>query len=138
MEHTKKFDTFTKFAEADAVQLESPEKEWLDQVYEKIETKMQWVSEKSKDKIPYLTINGTHDDRGDLSKEWRIDDGLNWWTNGFWGGICGCCIRHQARSVTLKLHESLRKRWMPALMVITAYIMMLVLCGDRLRQQIMI
>ena len=78
MEHTKKFDTFTKFAEADAVQLESPEKEWLDQVYEKIETKMQWVSEKSKDKIPYLTINGTHDDRGDLSKEWRIDDGLNW------------------------------------------------------------
>ena len=87
MEHTKKFDTFTKFAEADAVQLESPEKEWLDQVYEKIETKMQWVSEKSKDKIPYLTINGTHDDRGDLSKEWRIDDGLNWWTNGFWGGI---------------------------------------------------
>ena len=136
MEHTKKFDTFTKFAEADAVQLESPEKEWLDQVYEKIETKMQWVSEKSKDKIPYLTINGTHDDRGDLSKEWRIDDGLNWWTNGFWGGILW--MLYQARSVTLKLHESLRKRWMPALMVITAYIMMLVLCGDRLRQQIMI
>jgi len=53
VEHTKKFDTFTKFAEADAVQLESPEKEWLDQVYEKIETKMQWVSEKSKDKIPF-------------------------------------------------------------------------------------
>ena len=87
MEHTKKFDALTKFAEADAVQLESTEKEWLDQVYEKIETKIQWVSEKSKDKIPYLTINGTHDDRSDLSKEWRADDGLNWWTNGFWGGI---------------------------------------------------
>ena len=86
-EHTKKFDELTKFAEADAVQLESTEKEWLDQVYEKIETKIQWVSEKSKDKIPYLTINGTHDDRSDLSKEWRADDGLNWWTNGFWGGI---------------------------------------------------
>ena len=39
MEHTKKFDALTKFAEADAVQLESTEKEWLDQVYEKIETK---------------------------------------------------------------------------------------------------
>ena len=87
MEHTKKFDALTKFAEADAVQLESTEKEWLDQVYEQIETKIQWVSEKSKDKIPYLTINGTHDDRSDLSKEWRADDGLNWWTNGFWGGI---------------------------------------------------
>ena len=34
MEHTKKFDALTKFAEADAVQLESTEKEWLDQVYE--------------------------------------------------------------------------------------------------------
>ena len=67
--------------------LEPQVQQWIDQVYEKIETKMQWVSEKSKDKIPYLTINGTHDDRSDLSKEWRADDGLNWWTNGFWGGI---------------------------------------------------
>ena len=39
MEHTKKFDTFTKFAEADAVQLRITEKEWLDQVYEKIRNK---------------------------------------------------------------------------------------------------
>jgi len=41
MEHTKKFDTLTKFAEAEAVQLEAPEKEWLDQVYGKIEEKIQ-------------------------------------------------------------------------------------------------
>lgn len=67
--------------------LDQQTKEWLDQVYGKIETKMEWVSEKSKDKIPYLTINGVHDDRGDLSKEWVSNDGLNWWTNGFWGGL---------------------------------------------------
>ena len=68
-------------------ELNEQTREWLDQVYRKIETKLEWVSEKSKDKIPYLTINGEHDDRSDLSKEWRADDGLNWWTNGFWGGI---------------------------------------------------
>ena len=67
--------------------LDQQTKEWLDQVYGKIETKMEWVSEKSKDKIPYLTINGVHDDRSDLSKKWNENDGLNWWTNGFWGGI---------------------------------------------------
>ena len=137
MEHTKKFDTFTKFAEADAVQLESPEKEWLDQVYEKIETKMQWVSEKSKDKIPYLTINGTHDDRGDLSKEWRIDDGLNWWTNGFWGGILWMLYQASGKERYAEIARISEEK-MDACFDITAYIMMLVLCGDRLRQQIMI
>ena len=57
-------------------ELNEQTREWLDQVYRKIETKLEWVSEKSKDKIPYLTINGEHDDRSDLSKEWRAGDGL--------------------------------------------------------------
>lgn len=68
-------------------ELDKQAEEWLNQVYEKIVKKMEWVSEKSKDKIPYLTINGEHDDRSDLSKNWPADNGLNWWTNGFWGGI---------------------------------------------------
>ncbi len=43
---------------------------------------------KNKDKIPYTTDeSGSYDDRSDLSVNWRQDDGLNWWTNGFWGGI---------------------------------------------------
>ena len=62
--------------------------EWADTIIEKIRKKMEWVSEKNKEKIPYRTDeNGDYDDRSDPSKEWRIDDGLNWWTNGFWGGI---------------------------------------------------
>lgn len=59
---------------------------WLDEVVEKIKEKMEWVSEKSKNKIPYTTINGVHDDRGDESI-YTTDDGINWWCNGFWGGI---------------------------------------------------
>lgn len=61
---------------------------WADGVIAKIREKMAWVSEKNKDKIPYTTdADGNYDDRSDLSGEWRIDDGLNWWTNGFWGGM---------------------------------------------------
>ncbi len=62
--------------------------EWADSMIEKIRDKMEWVSEKNKDKIPYRTDkNGDYDDRSDLSREWNTDDGLNWWTNGFWGGM---------------------------------------------------
>lgn len=61
---------------------------WADDVIGRIRNKMAWVSEKNRDKIPYTTDeNGNYDDRSDLSRSWRIDDGLNWWTNGFWGGI---------------------------------------------------
>lgn len=61
---------------------------WVDDVISKVREKMEWVSEKNRNKIPYQTDkNGDYDDRSDTSKQWRIDDGLNWWTNGFWAGI---------------------------------------------------
>lgn len=61
---------------------------WAGEVISRIRTKMAWVSEKNRDKIPYTTgENGSYDDRSDLNREWAIDDGLNWWTNGFWGGM---------------------------------------------------
>ncbi|MFQ8979890.1 MAG: hypothetical protein ACLR6I_04475 [Waltera sp.] len=56
--------------------------------FRKSKEKMVWVSEKNKDIIPYTTdANGNYDDRSSEEKEWNHDDGLNWWTNGFWGGI---------------------------------------------------
>ena len=61
---------------------------WADEVINRIRNKMARVSEKTRDKIPYTTDeNGNYDDRSDRNRSWRIDDGLNWWTNGFWGGI---------------------------------------------------
>lgn len=61
---------------------------WTDQVIQKIKKKMEWVSEKNKGKIPYTTdADGNYDDRADRQAEWNQDDGLCWWTNGFWGGI---------------------------------------------------
>lgn len=62
--------------------------EWADALIEKIREKMAWVSEKNKDKIPYQTdAEGNYDDRSNPSVNWNQDDGLSWWTNGFWGGI---------------------------------------------------
>lgn len=61
---------------------------WADEVIGRIREKISWVSEKNRDKIPYTTDeNGNYDDRLDASGNWNADDGLNWWTNGFWGGI---------------------------------------------------
>lgn len=62
------------------------DEKWLDQVLEKIIRKMDWVKEKSKDKLPAVTVEGTHDNRADKTKKFHVDDGINWWTNGFWGG----------------------------------------------------
>lgn len=61
---------------------------WAEETLVKVREKMEWVSEKNMEKIPYTTdANGDYDDRSDESKNWNLDDGLNWWTNGFWGGI---------------------------------------------------
>lgn len=63
-------------------------KVWAEEILVKVKEKMTWVSEKNKEKIPYTTDeNGSYDDRSDSGKKWNQDDGLNWWTNGFWGGI---------------------------------------------------
>lgn len=54
-------------------------KQWIDETWEKIDKKLSRVAIKSRNKIPYTTINGTHDNKIDTSPEW--------WTNGFWGGM---------------------------------------------------
>ena len=61
---------------------------WAEEVLQRVRAKMAWVSEKNRDKIPYTTDgSGNYDDRSDGTVDWNRDDGLNWWTNGFWGGI---------------------------------------------------
>lgn len=57
----------------------SENKAWIDEVWNKIDAKMQVVSQASKNKIPYTTINGVHNNMA-------VDD-VTWWTNGFWAGF---------------------------------------------------
>lgn len=67
--------------------LEQKDRLWAKETAEKICTKLEWLSEKSADKIPYTTVDGTHDNRADGKAGYRADDGICWWTNGFWGGM---------------------------------------------------
>ena len=54
-------------------------KEWIDATWEKIDKKLSRIAVKDRDKIPYTTINGEHDDRQGKR--------ITTWTNGFWGGM---------------------------------------------------
>ncbi len=68
------------------ISLTQEEKEWVLRTRDKIVKKMSWVSEKSKNKIPYTTVNGEHTDRRD-NPSGNDADGISWWTNGFWAGM---------------------------------------------------
>ena len=52
-------------------------KAWIDATWEKIDKKLARIAVKSRNKLPYTTVNGEHDDRSDRYR----------WTNGFWGGM---------------------------------------------------
>jgi len=52
---------------------------WINETWKKIEKKMSIVAPRSKNKIPYTTIDGVHDDKGQTD--------IGWWTNGFWAGL---------------------------------------------------
>ena len=54
-------------------------KEWIDEVFAKLDAKLSKTAVKSREKIPYtLGANGEHDDRSPAP---------HCWTNGFWGGL---------------------------------------------------
>jgi len=56
---------------------------WIDEVWEKIESKLSVISVLSGKKIPYTTVDGVHDDCITSTTHHNID----WWTNGFWPGM---------------------------------------------------
>ena len=53
-------------------------KTFIDETWEKLDKKLSHTALKSRNKIPYTTQNGQHDDKRDY---------IEWWTNGFWGGL---------------------------------------------------
>ncbi len=54
-------------------------KEWIDEVWGKLDNKLSRVAVKSREKIPYTTFDGVHDD--------KQESDITWWTNGFWGAM---------------------------------------------------
>ncbi len=57
---------------------------WIDEIWQKLDNKLQVVAERSCGKIPFQSENGMHIDMQDgVIPFWTI----NWWTNGFWPGL---------------------------------------------------
>ena len=67
---------------------------WLDETLFLVVKKMESVRERSACKIPAVAVKGVHDDRSDESIDWDMDNGINWWTNGFFGGILWQLYHH--------------------------------------------
>lgn len=67
--------------------LNDAEQQWLERAIAKVTDKMDAVSVRSRDKIPFTTVDGVHDDRSVDNPTGYDSDGINWWTNGFWGGM---------------------------------------------------
>ena len=52
---------------------------WIDETFQKLDKKLSLTAVRSKDKLPFTSINGIHDNQAEI----RVGK----WTNGFWGGI---------------------------------------------------
>jgi len=61
------------------MQLSEKQSTWAQETLEKVAAKLEKVAERSRNKIPYTTVNGVHDDKS--------ENDISWWTNGFWGGM---------------------------------------------------
>ncbi len=53
--------------------------EWINSTWDKLDKKLSKVAIKSRDKIPYTTKDGVHDNRHETDP--------TWWTNGFFGAL---------------------------------------------------
>lgn len=54
-------------------------KGWIAETWSKLDNKLSKVAVKSREKLPYTTVNGEHDN--------KLTDDPTWWTNGFWGAL---------------------------------------------------
>lgn len=52
---------------------------WIEQIFCQLDKKLSKTAVKSRNKIPYTTVNGEHDDVSKIE--------ISRWTNGFWGGL---------------------------------------------------
>ncbi|MCD7752447.1 MAG: glycoside hydrolase family 88 protein [Lachnospiraceae bacterium] len=62
------------------------DRRWVKETSFLIQKKLEWVSEKNQNKLPYTTgPDGSYDDHSDGT--YGVGEDESWWTNGFWGGL---------------------------------------------------
>ena len=52
---------------------------FIQETWEKLDKKLSVTAERSRDKIPYTTVNGVHNS--------QTGENIDGWTNGFWPGL---------------------------------------------------
>ena len=52
---------------------------WINETWEKLDKKLSLTAVKSRNKLPYTTKQGVHDN--------KFETDPAWWTNGFWGAM---------------------------------------------------
>ena len=62
------------------------ERNWAKTTAARFEHKLRAVRERSAEKIPNRAVDGVHNNKAD-GGSYTPDDGLCWWTNGFWAGM---------------------------------------------------
>lgn len=55
--------------------LNETDKKWVDEIWSRIDAKLEYVAPLNKDKIPYITVDGVYNN--------MAEDDITWWTNGF-------------------------------------------------------
>ena len=62
-------------------------KQWLEDVWAKLQTKMSAEVDRVGDKIPYIPENGVYVKDMSSGNDMKENNDLFWWTNGFWPGM---------------------------------------------------
>ena len=62
-------------------------KAFLEDTTAKFERKFHELMLRHRGEIPAVAKDGRYDNRADADIAWSPDNGIAWWTNGFWGGI---------------------------------------------------
>lgn len=60
--------------------------QWINDTWEKVDRKLSKVCIRSREKIPYTTVNGVHNNNAETNP--------CFWTNGFWGGMMWLMYQH--------------------------------------------
>ncbi len=69
-----------------AMALSGSDSQWAVRTAQIFEQKLRRVRERSAEKVPARAVDGVHDNKAD-GGTYPPDDGLCWWTNGFWAGL---------------------------------------------------
>ncbi len=68
--------------------------DYIKNIWEKLDKKLSKTAVKSFNKIPYTSLNGTHDNKAETD--------ITWWTNGFWPALCLIMYNGTGNEVYLK------------------------------------